>query len=374
MKVAFVQWAGSELHSHHQLFCTDPSHRAAYYGIPHESLRSSLMATGVSLMPHEGFSNARRADALVSVDLPSRKRDLTNLIKNKIVGNAPLVLIAMESVHSRPELLFAKELATWHHVFHYSSLLPIGARLTRYYLPSNLPFLAATGPDFIHDRKRLVGMMGTNKSSRISNVKAWPLAKLLNGYQFSIADLKLLLSMRDGLRLRRQFASHLARLIPGEFQVFGGQWNGKPYSFHHRIIKPKGNPCAMGHSFCNPISIIKGFYFFFATENIIGDCGYLTEKLFNVIRAESVPIYQPSGNSCELTQAINDVGRFFVDLSRFPCPTSLVNYLFSMDAGEYQEYIQAGRRFLDSRYAKMHLCDSYAADMSDHLTHFLMRY
>ncbi|WP_411875735.1 glycosyltransferase family 10 domain-containing protein [Vulcanococcus limneticus] len=370
MKIAFVHW-GSGPYPANILFDRDPRQGFGYYTVSHAALRQSLRQRSIELLPHEAFTSSSKADGLVCVDLPSNRKELESLARCKVLNGAPRILIAMESAHSRPELLSLKELMKWDHVFHYSHLLAENIKLTRYCLPSNLPHLRLAGTSYVHDCVRLVGMMGTNKPSRRSSLSSWPLLRLASGYQFSPSDCNRWLSMQDGLRLRRHWARELASIIPEEFRVFGGQWAGEPYAPFHRVIKPKANPCAMGYCKASSISVIRGFRFFFATENLIGDPGYVTEKIFNVIRAGSVPIYCSSGSSCLMKDAAKMVGDFFVDIRDFSDPASLIRYLQSVDPSQYREYLRSGRRFMASSFAVKHLINSYSGLLASRIARVL---
>ena len=365
MRALLVQW-GSGLYPKSLLFDPNPKRSNSYYSIPHLRLRNELAKFQIEVLPHESFGGSFKADCLISLDLPQERYQIEELIDHKVKPEAPLLLIAMESAHSRPELYSFQELKKWNHVFHYSHLLSASGSLSRYFLPSNLPHLRMVGPDFCHDRIRLVGMAGTNKASRIANVSSWPIVRSSSGYSFSLSDCARWLSMRDGLRLRRYWAHHLADLIPDEFRVFGGQWDGMPYAPHHRIAKPQANPCATGHCLSNVISIMKGFRFFFATENFIGDSGYLTEKLFNVLRAGVVPIYHAESSHL-IRKAAGIYGEFFIRLEDFSSPAALIDCLQSFDDRKYQAYLMAGKKFMASRLAANHLPSSYASFVSSRI-------
>ncbi len=370
MKILLVQWGAGKV-AHFDLFNANSREFSAYYGVPHCALRSALKRRNIDLLPHEAFSANSKADALICIDLPAKRSDLQLLIDEKVSIDAPLILVAEESAHSRPELLSIKELTRWDHVFHYSSLLPESDAITHYCLPSNLPFLRFSGPCFKHDKVRLIGMMGTNKPSRRSNPQTWFPIKAMNGYQLSVSDLKRWFRLEDGLRLRRYWAYNLSLLIPSEFRVFGGQWDGLPYSPIHRIVNPKPNSCSMGYSKANPISIIKGFKFFFASENLIGDPGYLTEKLFNVIRAGSVPIIKSSTKKCAIQQAAERIGLFYIDLKNYSSPAALLNKLNCIDCAEYDEMKYAGKMFLRSEAARRHTVKSYSSLMCNALVEIM---
>ncbi|MCT0219803.1 hypothetical protein KQ304_12515 [Synechococcus sp. CS-1329] len=350
------------------LFSLNTTLRCSYYSIPHCSLKNLLLHLGIRLRPFEAFSASYRADALISVDLPHRRYELEHLIAQKVKPDAPKILIAMESFHDRPELLSSDEISRWHHVFHYSTIVRNGSKVSKYALPSNLPYLYRHGPFYGHASLRLIGMMGTNKPSRLSNIRAWPQVINTRSYRISLSDSIKWWGLEDGLNLRRQWATGLAHLIPKDFRIFGGQWDGSSYSPAHRLIRPRPNPCAVGFSPCNPISIIQGFQYFFATENLIGDSGYVTEKIFNVIRARRVPIYKPANDDKRLASLSARVGRFFVDLREFNSAKALVAYLKSVKIGEYQEMVASGHLFLKSEFAKEHSSRHYAEVLSKRIS------
>ena len=366
MDVLFVQWCGQPAPAE-ILFCPDRQKNCGYYSIPHILLRDQLRLLGIDLYPHEWFSSARRADALISIDLPSNRSDLLQLCEAKLKCGSIRVLIAMESPLARPEHLSRVEFRQWHHVFHYNNNLVQADKLIGYKLPSNLDFLGLAGPDFFHDKTRLIGMMGTNKPSKFSNPKVSPFVMPLRGYKFDLISAERWLRLEDGLRIRRRMAKDLSRLIPQQFRVFGGQWDGMPYAPHHRMFPPRRNKCAMGHVACNVLSIIKGFKYFFALENAIHDDGYLTEKLFNVLRAGVVPLYKPATNSslfppgCDLSELP------FVDLRGISGGRQLLQVLAQIDERLYMVLRENGRKFLESTCSMAHRPEAYAADIASKL-------
>jgi hypothetical protein len=366
-RIALIQWGSKPLMNGRNLFNEDETSPCSYYSIPYSHLRRSLLRHSLKLEPANAFSAEVRADALISVDLPCAREEIETLFRSIAKTNAKRILIAMESCIARPELLSRVEFSRWDHVFHYSHLIRGGESLSHYNLPSNLSCWALQGPDYISDRKRLIGMMGTNKPSRLSNLKATPVAKMIRGYKCDFVSVRDWLKMEDGLHLRRTIARGLSKIIPDEFMIFGGQWDGTSYAPHHRLIPPRPWQCSMGHTKANVLSIISGFKFFLATENFIGDDGYLTEKLFNVARSGVVPIYKPSANSLLFNRNKHSYESAlpFVDLRSFASLPGLVSYLLNMSDKEYQSYLDCAQSFLNSHVAKSHEPPAFAESISN---------
>ncbi|MCP9801905.1 hypothetical protein KBY67_14305 [Synechococcus sp. RedBA-s] len=369
----FVQWSTS-YYSSSILFDTDSTRIHSYYTIPHALLRQALIRYGILLCPIEEFGEDKRADFLISVDLPISRIEIERACDKLLNPGGPRILIVMESAHSMPELLCKSEFSNWSHVIHYTSLLPSSVKRYYYTLPSNLSYLSAQGQDYTHDRHRLVGMMSTNKPSRLTATISRRVRSHWSAYRYDSAGVFRWLRQEDGLRLRRHFSKRLAKLIPDDFRVFGGQWDGSSFAPHHRVLKPKANPCSKGPTSCNSISIIRGFKYFFATENLIGDDGYLTEKLFNVIRAGSVPIYKPATDSRVFPFTGAHANLPFIDLRMVKnnSVSQLVSLLRNIKPDTYQKYLQAGKEFLSSQLAVSHTPCAYAKSMSKLLSDLIV--
>lgn len=93
-------------------------------------------------------------------------------------------------------------------------------------------------------------------------------------------------------------------------------------------------------------SVLSKYRFSIAFENSVGNPGYISEKLFDSLRAGTVPIYLGAP----------DVGEYvpdplFVDYRRFESDAALAHFVRSFSGSDYARFAQGLRRYMtDPRY------------------------
>ena len=76
-------------------------------------------------------------------------------------------------------------------------------------------------------------------------------------------------------------------------------------------------------------------------ENIRGEPGYVSEKIFDCMRAGCVPIYWGASNIQEYVDP-----EIFVDRTQFKSEADLARFLLEMSEHEWQRYREAARDYL----------------------------
>lgn len=116
---------------------------------------------------------------------------------------------------------------------------------------------------------------------------------------------------------------------PEDFDIFGNGWPSH-YRTYKGTVKSK-------------VDTLKHYKFVFAYENIYGLSGYVTEKMFDVFWAGSVPVYWGADN---IEQYVPK--NCFVDRRDFANNEELYQYLKHMSPETYQEYINNIKEYLAS--------------------------
>ena len=89
--------------------------------------------------------------------------------------------------------------------------------------------------------------------------------------------------------------------------------------------------------------VLGKYRFGFCYENTAEISGYITEKIFDVMMAGTVPVYLgPENASTHIPQEC------FIDRSKFPDHASLYSYLSEMTETRYNQYLEAIHGFLSS--------------------------
>ena len=89
--------------------------------------------------------------------------------------------------------------------------------------------------------------------------------------------------------------------------------------------------------------VLGKYRFGFCYENTTGIQGYITEKIFDVMMAGTVPVYLGPQNASRYIPE-----ECFIDRSKFPDHMSLYSYLSDMTETRYKEYLEAINGFLSS--------------------------
>jgi len=142
---------------------------------------------------------------------------------------------------------------------------------------------------------------------------------------------------------RRTSIRHFERTRPDDFDLYGIGWN-KPSGVLQKLLRFKTPvyPSYRGTT-THKWDVYPHYRFGLCYENVRDEPGYVTEKIFDCLRADCVPIYWGAAN---VTASVpSDT---FIDRRRFKSNDDLETYLVSMSETEYERYRTAIRYFLAS--------------------------
>lgn len=126
------------------------------------------------------------------------------------------------------------------------------------------------------------------------------------------------------------------------FDVYGRGWEKAP------PLRSYKGPCQ------DKLAVIKNYKFSLCYENCQGAKGYITEKIFDCFAAGTVPIYWGAPNICDYIPK-----ECFIDKRDFATLEELYAYLTAMTKEQYEGYLAAIRRYLESDAAKPFSHDSF---------------
>lgn len=130
---------------------------------------------------------------------------------------------------------------------------------------------------------------------------------------------------------------------PEAFNLYGQYWNQPPRPadiFYQREFPREEYDVYRGLA-DSKVEVYRDHRFALCFENMTGIDGYLTEKLFDCLRAGAVPVYWGAEDVTDYVPT-----ECFVDYREFGSPVALDAHLRSIDEAEYREYVAAGRKFL----------------------------
>lgn len=182
--------------------------------------------------------------------------------------------------------------------------------------------------------------------------------------KISFGDRKLLVNIsmnksashpRELYSARRASISYFERTQPNNFDLYGMGWN-RPAHWGERLL-PFLQPRYASYrgTVQNKWDVLPHYRFSLCYENISGEPGWVTEKIFDCMRARCVPIYWGAPNITDYVDA-----EAFVDRRRFKSDAELAAYLLSITEQEYERFQTAMQAYLQSERFTKFLPPAYA--------------
>jgi hypothetical protein len=231
----------------------------------------------------------------------------------------------------------------------------------RYWHNENIHFEQRRCAVMINNNK-VAGWMTTRKPGLIGLPG---IGSNFSGWSFSMID-RLLPGRGDLYSWRRNFAREAWRVDPECLDIYGGYgWSGEPISWN-RFYKNEPYPNFKGSISGEKMDFISKYRFSISVENYLGNCCYISEKLFDSFIAGTVPVYLGEKN---IDQVIPKES--FVDVRDFSSQTALLEYLVACPKLEWQKMFNAGQEFFRSTAAQESSTQDYVSRMNDILISIL---
>ena len=134
------------------------------------------------------------------------------------------------------------------------------------------------------------------------------------------------------------------KIIPDRFSLYGRGWNkAKKYSLTEKIFGFEKYKTYKGEV-DDKIELISNFKYSICFENLTDVNGYVTEKIFDCLKARCVPIYYGA----------TDIEKYipkncFIDFREFRNYEKLLKFLDSLDEKEYNKYIENIEKLLSNK-------------------------
>lgn len=158
---------------------------------------------------------------------------------------------------------------------------------------------------------------------------------------------------KDELYTERENAyNYFETYYPDEFDFYGVGWENTNHPCYRGTVKDKKQ-------------IFHNYRFAICFENTRTKKNYITEKIWDCLNAQIVPVYAGAGN---ITDYIPE--ECFIDFYKFNSYDELANYLEHMTQECYNGYLEAARKLLanDEKIA-MFRGERYAHDIIDAVSH-----
>lgn len=145
---------------------------------------------------------------------------------------------------------------------------------------------------------------------------------------------------------RREIIKFAENQLDSEFDLYGFNWN-KPATILQKINK---NRIPHYNSYVgkvdNKATVFSEYRFAIIYENYQTN-GYITEKIFDCLRSNCVPIYLGAPNIDKLLP--NDI---YIDRRKFKNNKDLIDFLINLSELDYNNYLNCINKFLGSKEFK----------------------
>ncbi|MCG2711224.1 MAG: glycosyltransferase family 10, partial [Candidatus Omnitrophica bacterium] len=159
---------------------------------------------------------------------------------------------------------------------------------------------------------------------------------------------KFLNHPRELYSARRVSIRYFERNQPDNFDLYGVGWN-RPMNLLEKMLPfTRQFYSSYRGTVQNKWDVLPRYRFSLCYENIRDETGWVTEKIFDCMRAGCVPIYWGAPNITEYVDP-----EAFIDRRKFESDSELEVFLLSITEKEYERFQEAMQDYLRSeRFAK----------------------
>ncbi len=153
---------------------------------------------------------------------------------------------------------------------------------------------------------------------------------------------------------RRKAALFFGKKLLNQFDLFGNKWNrpkNKIQTTLPFLVKKYSNYRGVA---ADKILTLSKYKFCICYENLSGEKGYITEKIFDCFQAKTVPIYWGAENIEDYVDK-----NTFIDRRRFKNNHELLKFILNIKEEEYKKYINAINNYLKSDKYKLFLPENF---------------
>jgi len=251
------------------------------------------------------------------------------------------ILVTMETALGSRYMLNPRNIAEYDAIMTYNQHLVDNQRY--FFLPPrafNLNRLR-TGPPF--EKRRAGILVGTNWLIKYNRTG---LMAMRRGWKFSLKDwFDYVIYAGELIRYRASVGKACAVHPSGQFDIFGKGWEIYPETAAKCLGVPKEST----------LDYLGNYRFDFAFENQTSDCGLISERIWDALWADTVPVYR--GHKLIDKFIPRDC---FIDATQFKNPKAMLDWLAKSPKEVWSRYRQAGRDFLNGPEIKPFLPEGFA--------------
>lgn len=301
------------------------------------------------------------ADVMIYINLPERREQLEEL-ERKAPG-IHKILIASESPVVQPHAAVTANLDGFDLILTPNPNCAQVPGFRRTPLAIGNPPVRRPGKPF--DQRRLCTLINTNIQAGILRAnrpwRPFELPGKLREKGWILPWQRYLdVSRRNDYHRRRKFARAFEKEVPGGLDVFGRGWEAQNHGWFFRFFPEAPYGAWKGPLNGDKFDLLGNYKFAFAYENFHGNEGYVSEKIFDVLFAGTVPLY--FGDEC-----IHDIipRGCFVDRRDYRSDAAMIRDIAKWDADRWETMRDAGQDAIRSPRLAPVLPDAFAEQVID---------
>lgn len=281
------------------------------------------------------------ADVLIYMAHPNSPKDI---VAHKLkYPNQKVILVMWETSLGARFTANPKNHLGYDAVFTYVNSLIDGER---YFLLPPRAFYRhriTTGVPF--EQRRVGCLVGTNREFRYRS----GLFAIKKGWKFSFRDwIDYVFCPGELIRFRSQFGKTCANYQG--IDIFGEGWEAVPETGGVYLGIPKEST----------LNYVGRYRYYFAFENHTSNCGLISERVWDALWGDSVPVYL---GHTGLDQFIPR--ECYIDAAQFESPTEMLDWLCHVPREAWSKYRGAGREFIYGDAVERFLPDAFAKEFVD---------
>jgi len=194
------------------------------------------------------------------------------------------------------------------------------------------------------EQRRIACLVGTHRKVRYRS----GLFTMRKGWNFSLMDWIDYFSYPGQLTAyRADVGRACAKYGAGVFDIYGEGWE---------LLAETRNIC-LGIPTESTLSYLGNYRYYFAFENHTSDCGLISERIWDGLWGDTVPVYLGHKGIDQFVPR-----ECFVDASQFNSPKEMLDWLFHSSKGTWSKYREAGREFIRSEAVNKFLPETFAEE------------
>jgi hypothetical protein len=281
---------------------------------------------------------AEDADVVIFLSQPDSPNDVVELKRKypKLIT----IFVTYETSLGARYLSNPKNHAGYDAVFTYNKRLVDNDRY--FYLPPRASYRHRIKDGLPFEQRRVACLVGTNRKMTYRS----GVFTMRKGWNFSLKDwVDYVFCPGQLISYRSRVGSACAQYTAGEFDIYGEGWELLPETRH--IFR--GVPTE------STLTYAGNYRYSFAFENQTSDCGLISERIWDALWGDTVPVYIGHRGIDEFVPR-----ECFIDASQFGSPKEMLDWLARSSKEVWSEYRAAGREFICSDAVEKFLPESFA--------------